>query len=949
MSGVVAIGGMWVMRQLSDRGLRASVGEGLETKTRRPSKRQEVANTNALIVLVIYLLRVLPRKRWFSTSPSDSPVVLACISSDDGCHKVLAGGNSDGGTSSMKSTSDDIRQWLHKQPDWLQDAAERLLKQGSLNSTDVKDLASRLKTTGGQKPTFHRNFDGLAQPSTAGFALRLKSIGALTGIEGLAPRRPLAFGPTNLTVIFGSNGSGKSSYARLLKKVTGKPRAPDLKSNVFQADFVQGKCNFTYELAGQDVSTEWVANATPLEALRAVDIFDADEATHYLTSEKAVTYTPPIVSLFEDLALACDHVKAQLQHEQAALVKALPALPHEYSATVAGQRYLSLRPELAENALSAMLAWTDENEQMLTQVTERLKTADHAALSKQKRSKKNQVLQVAVGLQQAFDAYSPTALEILRALRTAAQNKRQIATEAAKVECAQLDHVGTATWRAMWEAARGYSQEAYPGKTFPFTDLARCVLCHQELSDTAQGRLHAFESFVQSKLSAEATQAESAYKRAKSQLPDALTQAFVNTQVEAAGLTASESWPTYLRGFWLSVENTKAALLADEESSPAGSVDGVADAVKSLTEFADVLEKEAVQHDLDAQGIDRVPLQKTKLGLEARKWLTQQALAVRAEIERLKQYKQYEDWQSSASSKGVSLKSAEVAVTVITQAYVGRFNRELQALGATRIRVELVKTKAEKGKVLHRLQLKGAKGRQPLDNVLSEGERRVVALAAFLADLTEKPNNAPFIFDDPISSLDQTWEENTIDRLVQLSETRQVIVFTHRLSFMGLVGEKAGNNMTAVHIRQEPWGAGEMGDIPLYGKKPDSALRDLLNSRIPQAQNAFQEQGTDAYYPLGKSICSDFRILLERVVEFVLLADVVQRHRRAVNTLGKIHSLSKITTTDCALIEQLMTKYSTYEHSQSSEAPVELPEPFELKADIEQLISWHNEFTKRAV
>ena len=126
-------------------------------------------------------------------------------------------------------------------------------------------------------------------------------------------------------------------------------------------------------------------------------------------------------------------------------------------------------------------------------------------------------------------------------------------------------------------------------------------------------------------------------------------------------------------------------------------------------------------------------------------------------------------------------------------------------------------------------------------------------------------------------------------------------------------------------------------------------MRDLLNTRVSQARNTFQEQGTVAYYPLGKSICSDFRILLERMVEFVLLADVIQRHRRAVNTLGKIKNLVKIKTTDCLLFEELMTKYSSYEHSQSSEAPVELPEPDDLKADIERLIAWHSEFTKRAV
>ncbi len=848
----------------------------------------------------------------------------------------------------MESTSDDIRKWLHKQPDWLQDTSERLLKQGSLNPADIKDLVARVKTAEGQRVTGHRAFDSLAQPSTAGLDLRLKSISGLAGIEGLAPRRPLTFGTANLTVVYGHNGSGKSSYARLLKKVTGKPRALDLKPDVFQAEPVQGQCQFTYELDGVEMSTEWLSNAEPIAALRAVDIFDADEAGHYLSSENPAAYTPPVVALFENLALACDQVKAQLQDEQAKLLKALPAMPHEYSSTAAGKNYSSLKSDVTEDTLSAFLAWPSESETALTQATERLKTTDHAALARQKRTKKTQVLQVATGLQQAFSAYSSTALEHLRALRKAAQTKRQIATEAAKVESAQLDQVGSATWRAMWEAARKYSQEAYPAKPFPVTDAARCVLCHQELSPVAQERLQAFESFVLSKLEAEATQAESAYTRAKNQLPVAWDQKLVNTQAEAAGLTADESWPTYLRGFWLGVENARTAMLADEVVSKAEPVAAVAEAVKSLTAFADALEKDAIQHESDAQGIDRVALQMRKVELEAKKWVSQQAIAVRAEIMRLKQYKQYEDWKSLANSKGVSLKSAEVSEKVITNAYVARFKRELLALGATRIKVELVKTKAEKGKVLHRLQLKGVKGKQTLDKVLSEGERRIVALAAYLADLTEKPNNAPFIFDDPISSLDQTWEERTIDRLVQLSETRQVIVFTHRLSFMGLIGEKA-DDITSIHIRREPWGAGETGEVPLYGKKPEAALKDLLNARVPQARNAFQEHGTVAYYPLGKSICSDFRILLERIVEFVLLADVIQRHRRAVNTLGKIQNLVKITTTDCALIEELMTKYSSHEHSQSSEAPVELPEPDELKADIERLIAWQSEFTKRAV
>ncbi len=106
----------------------------------------------------------------------------------------------------------------------------------------------------------------------------------------------------------------------------------------------------------------------------------------------------------------------------------------------------------------------------------------------------------------------------------------------------------------------------------------------------------------------------------------------------------------------------------------------------------------------------------------------------------------------------------------ITDAYIERFNKELKALGATYLSVELVKTRVSQGKVKHQVQLQGqVKKETKTQDVLSEGEHRFVTLAAFLADVTNKNINAPFIFDDPISSLDQTFEEKTIDRLIKLS------------------------------------------------------------------------------------------------------------------------------------------------------------------------------------
>jgi hypothetical protein len=226
-----------------------------------------------------------------------------------------------------------------------------------------------------------------------------------------------------------------------------------------------------------------------------------------------------------------------------------------------------------------------------------------------------------------------------------------------------------------------------------------------------------------------------------------------------------------------------------------------------------------------------------------------------------------------------------------------------------------------------------------------------VALAAFLADVTGKEQPAPFVFDDPVSSLDQPFEEAVVQRIVALSQERQVIVLTHRLSLLGLVqdyAKKAGVKPEVVYIRREDWGTGEPGGTPLFAKKPGKALKALLD-RLPKVRKLLDEHGQEDYDPQAKALCSNFRILVERMVECNLLADVVQRYRRVIKTMGKIDHLAKINTSDCKFIDALMTKYSRYEHAQPIEAPVSMPSPDELETDFKALQAWHDEFEKRPI
>ena len=83
-------------------------------------------------------------------------------------------------------------------------------------------------------------------------------------------------------------------------------------------------------------------------------------------------------------------------------------------------------------------------------------------------------------------------------------------------------------------------------------------------------------------------------------------------------------------------------------------------------------------------------------------------------------------------------------------------------------------------------------------------------------------------------------------------------------------------------------------------------------------------------------------------MEFILLADVIGRFRRAINTQNKLHKVAKVTNADCAFIDDLMTRYSVFEHSQSDELPSNALELDVFETDVTALNNWLKEFGSRA-
>lgn len=461
-----------------------------------------------------------------------------------------------------------------------------------------------------------------------------------------------------------------------------------------------------------------------------------------------------------------------------------------------------------------------------------------------------------------------------------------------------------------------------------------------------------FEEFVKGALEIQAKDAEKNLKDIEDGFGEIPTENNLNLRMDSSEIS-DEKERQAIVDFYVAIERRKSSLL---NVSPLIKTSFTPLPGKETLDFfqkrIDSLEKLATTYEADAKDENREALQKRAKELEAQKWLSQQQKSIEDEITRLTAIQKIEEAYGLTNTQSLSKKKSSLADELITEAYIERFEKELKALGASRIQVEIIKTRTEYGHVFHQIRLKNCLSDVCASEVLSEGEFRIISLAAFLADVEGRENNAPFIFDDPISSLDQIFEERTVDRLIELCKSRQVIIFTHRLSMLALLEDAAKKQKIEPHVislQVERWSIGEPSETPMFVKRPDKAINTILYERLPRAQKVFEETGRTEYEPTAKGICTDIRIVLERLIENDLLADVVHRFRRDIYTKNKLHKLARIKLEDCKFLDGLMTKYSKYEHSQPHETPVPLPDLDELKTDLENIKKWREDFESRPI
>jgi len=852
----------------------------------------------------------------------------------------------------------EIVEWANnKLAPWQSDALRRIWRKGELDEKDKDEFLLMIKREHGLvdeksmiPDPIRISLSDIGSQSSGESPAILKSISDVEYVNALAKNQKINFGLQGITVIYGENASGKSGYARVLKRACmarGESERiwPDIsmdsdKIRTAQAIFIFDRGE------KKNIPFKWRDDMTDQSPISDIAVFDSKCARVIVDERNEVIFMPYGLDTLAQLANLCDELKNKLQEEMNSLTRE----PDVLRDLVGDGKLLDdITGKTDKERLRKLGDFNQKKEENLDKLElERasIKQRDPQIEIKKIRNRINQIYRLRCDLYENKRLFSYKSFGKITSLRKKMLSSNAAAELASRsnFENEPLAGVGSDTWRTMFLAAKKYSEEgAYSDKEFPFIgEESRCVLCQQLLDSDAKKRLSRFSEFLQKDLEKTAQAGRDVYKEYYDKIVDHdydITSKYsilieelneINTALKQE-LLDHVSILSKAKDAIISFNDTGEMNL---EHFPSGK------AACLLSKYSKELERKIVKLESSDITKDLEEIEKNIGYLKNVRLLNENLEKIFDYIDNQKTITKLTGCISALNTRKITDKSSEIMGHAINVELQNALNHELSVLGAEHLRLEIIKT-GRKARDYTKLRLRNSKlDGVSIEDVLSEGEHRVVAIASFLAELSLSATNNSIIFDDPVRSLDHNWREKFASRLVRESHNRQVIVFTHDIAFLLAINYNASLSGVKFHlqaIERSGKGTGVCSkESPWIILKVDRRI-NILRENI-QTINTIKESGNKSQYNSEVSVFySRLRSTWEKMVEELLFHKVIFRLRKSVNTQELRYV--EVTDDDYKTIFAAMSKCSDIieAHDTPEEVGETIPAPAELESDLQQL------------
>lgn len=750
--------------------------------------------------------------------------------------------------------------------------------------------------------------------------INLSSITEVVNVGSLAPNQDLTLNPKGLNIVYGDNGTGKSTYARILKHacLTRGDVAPIL-GNVFENSSDESSAKLTVCNENESLPVDWTKMAEADENLKSIRVFDTETASHYVSKKEGVLgYKPFVLKVLESLSLALDYIKRQIG-EELMPGNGLQSLPDFSSDTLSGKyvnglNHLSTLEEVEKHCA------TDEEISQITPTQQsifELKSQSVASIKKGLNAQVARITPFSNKLRALSNALSDKAYTDLNAVKQEAAEKAELAKELRDRVLSDLpfEGIGDAKWLILWQAAESFIKSQTSDISFPPDESDTCPFCLQSVGNDSAQKLASFREYVANQAVQEAESASKTLKAEIKKIEDIVLDLSDYDAVIDELTTEDNTFKTSVAELVESLNLRKLQFLNPNsenaipyfDEAPVKYCEGI---LEALNNEVDELEGK----DDESHSALIVEKEQALAELESRKLVSDNKESITKNISRYVFENKLKEIEEVTNTRQVTILSNELSKATIIEPLVKCFEDELKKFGFDRFTVQ-VKTRGSSSQQLSKLEIiEGSNN--VVAEIASEGEQRCIAIACFMAEIISDGRHSAVIFDDPVNSLDHRWREDIGKRLVEESLARQVVVFTHDIVFYKYLLECAegttGASVTKIRLDRNRKHTGLVDHTPPWDALPIKARVGQLNATY-QALEKVDRTGTELEY---SQHCFGFYNLLreawERLVEEKLFNNVVTRFGRSIQTQRITKLIGDITQADYETIDKGMSNCSTF-------------------------------------
>lgn len=683
----------------------------------------------------------------------------------------------------------EVKSFVSGLPYWAKFLSDKILSGSQISDQIIEKTYQYLLEDLKLKPkTLMRRLNLKLQLDSQGVYfkdLKFTQLEDVKGVNALIEDQIIEFGP-NLTIIYGSNGSGKSGYVRLLKKVFYSKAPEEILSNIYSTYVkkpITGK--FTFKTDNGTIIYKY-PNQSSETVFSQFSVFDEKSVLNQLDQRNEFEFRPAGLAFFSELTDALKRIELKLNSDITIKNSAniFIDLFDGGSEVKSNIERLSYSTKIEDLKKFIPLSKSDIEKKRLTE-----KKYNDLLISSKRKAKEISNLESIKSLLKSnkeaindlnkffsishINHITETINEYLR---------KEIIAKSEGIESLRsntIKLIGSAEWKAFIEAAEEFAKmQSEPNKAYPIPGDF-CIFCHQPLSNAAIVRINNYWNFLKSDAEKNVKSLNSKLNKIKSALEDLDFDLFHKNHLLTIWLAGE--YPNTLKSLTNKLARQKKLSLKLIDCINNKVIKDFDELIVGLDRHDKIIEKVNASIKLlkdSKEDIELARLLKIKTQYSHREKLP----SLLTKIEKFINDQKWIycatqlNWQSLRLQ--ITTTEKQLSNKFFNQKYIDTFNLECKKLnGEFGINID---ARSSEAKTNRKLLIKGISP----SSILSEGEQKVIAIADFLSEMKLSEINKGLVFDDPVNSLDEQRKDEIAGRLVQESVSKQVIIFTHDLVFV---------------------------------------------------------------------------------------------------------------------------------------------------------------------